>query len=349
MVTHPMAWLSKYALWTCFLSVAPQVIIAIRAVKLFPECRFRMHYWKERTNIGELFKYAGWQLFGSFGTLFRVQAMQVLVNKYFGPAVNTSVALANTVSGHTKTLSAALIGAFQPAIATAFGAGDMERFKSLSFKACRFSAFLSLIFMLPLSLEIHEVMVLWLKEPPRYVDELCLCMLAVYYIDSLLIGYELAVNACGRVAAYQILVGGSMIAIFPISWLMFYFGMGPVWIGYITIIMALVTATRVIIARRVAGLSFRYWLFKVAIPINLVVVLNLFVGYLPKLFIDESFLRVILTTIVVDVGLVTMFWFFVLDAGEKAICVNRIKSLICSFRQQNNSECTRKEFREEKV
>ena len=44
MVTHPGDWLARYALWMCLVSVVPQIIICLRATKVFPECQFRLSY-----------------------------------------------------------------------------------------------------------------------------------------------------------------------------------------------------------------------------------------------------------------------------------------------------------------
>lgn len=116
MVSNPGDWLAKYAFWGMLMSVVPQLIICIRAVKVFPECRFRLHYVGSSRKFKELFCYAGWQSFGCLGAMLRTQGIAVLVNKYFGPKVNSAMTLGSSVASHADTLSSSLIGAFQPAM-----------------------------------------------------------------------------------------------------------------------------------------------------------------------------------------------------------------------------------------
>ena len=119
MVTHPGDWLAKYALWMCLVSVVPQMIICLRATKVFPECQFRLSYAWNKGRVSELSSFAFWQAFGGLGAIFRGQGIQILVNKYFGPAYNASMSIANQVSAQSQTLSGAMQGAFAPAITTA--------------------------------------------------------------------------------------------------------------------------------------------------------------------------------------------------------------------------------------
>ena len=324
MVSHPGAWLSGFAMWTCFLAVVPQVVIAFRAYVLFPECRFRLPYVKDLPRFRELFSYTAWQVFGSLGSLLRAQGMQVLVNKYHGPAVNSSMTIANTVNTHTQSLATSMIGAFQPAIATAYGAGDIPRLKSLSDRACKFGMLGMLVFMLPLSVELSEVMRIWLENPPSFTTELCWCMMAVAFINMMAIGHDLAVNASGRIALYQIVIGGTMILTLPLAWLFSYLGLGPVWIGYANIIMMSITLVRVVFARSILGISITNWAFRIVVPVLCVSGLSASLGYCTRLFLSDSFLRVLLTSAIIDVTLVSLAWFFVFDATERMICVKTL-------------------------
>jgi Na+-driven multidrug efflux pump len=133
----------------------------------------------------------------------------MLINKYFGPQINASMTIANQVSSHTMMLSGAMVGAFQPAITNACGARKYEWMRLMAFRACKFGTLLILIFLIPLAVEIHEVLSIWLKNPPPYTESLCLCMLGVLVIDKSTVGHMVAVNANGKVALYQAFLGSA--------------------------------------------------------------------------------------------------------------------------------------------
>ena len=152
MATHPGAWLMKYAIWVCVVAIAPEIIITLRAFIIFRECRINFAYWWDLARFKQLGSYALWQMFGGLGYIFRTQAIAILVNKYFGPMVNAAMGVANQASSQTQTLAAAMQGAFQPAIATAFGAKDLDLMRKLSMRATKFALVLTLLFMLPVML-----------------------------------------------------------------------------------------------------------------------------------------------------------------------------------------------------
>ena len=91
------------------LALAPQAIIALRGLWIFPECRQRRDPGELRRRIGELGRFAGWLVFGSLGMLLRGQGIQILLNKYFGPPANAAMTVANHVNAQTQTLSMSMV------------------------------------------------------------------------------------------------------------------------------------------------------------------------------------------------------------------------------------------------
>ena len=325
MVTHPGDWLAKYALWMCLVSVVPQVIICLRAIKVFPECRFRLSYAWNRKRVLELSSFAFWQAFGGLGTVLRGQGIQILVNKYFGPDYNASMTLANQVSAQSQTLSGAMQGAFAPAITTACGAGRYDEMRLLAYRTCKFGMLLALIFVLPLALELRTVLSIWLVDPPPCIAELCWCILLMTIIDKSAAGHMLAVAAKGKIAAYQTFLGGSLILTLPLAWIMVAKGWGFVSIGWAMVItMAMCSWGRVWFARKLVGMSARYWMFKIMLPMGLVVGMVGTVGFMLRFMLASGLIRILATTIVCEVLLLPFAWFVLLDSSERLYLTNRI-------------------------
>ncbi|MBR6023087.1 MAG: hypothetical protein IK066_11805 [Kiritimatiellae bacterium] len=328
MVTHPGVWLAKYAFWTCLLAIAPHLLIAVRGIWLFPECRLQRGCGGWGRRIGELARYAGWQMFGSLGALMRGQGIQILLNKYFGPRVNAAMKVANDVNAHTQTLSMAMVGAFQPAIVTAYGAGDLDRMRALAYRACKFSMLFVLVFTLPLGLELREVLRLWLGTPPRYAYGLCLCMFTVTVIDQSSVGHMMAVNARGKIAAYQAFLGGSLLLTLPLAWLFLAAGNGVYSVGVALLSTTVVCAWgRVGFARGLVGMSAWHWLRRILLPVAGVAAVCLGAGCLPRLWMPPSFGRVVATTALCEPVFLLLAWIVLLDGREKAYVVERVRKL----------------------
>lgn len=329
MVTHPGDWLAKYALWMCLVTVVPQMIICARALKVFDECRFKLAYALDKSRICQLSSFAFWQMFGGLGAILKGQGIQILVNKYFGPIYNASMSIGNQVATHSQTLSGAMQGAFAPAITTACGAGRYEEMRALAYRTCKLGMLLALIFMLPLALELRTILTLWLVDPPPYTAELCWCILLMAVIDKSASGHMLAVAAHGKIAAYQIFLGGSLILTLPLAWFMVAKEFEFVSIGWAMVLTMLICSWgRVWFARKLVGMSARYWMFKIMFPLGIVVGVVGAAGYLPHFVLASGLPRVFATTIVCEVLLLPLAWFVLLDSSERLYLTNRIVRLL---------------------
>lgn len=329
MVTHPGVWLARYAFWQLLLILAPQLIIAIRAHTLFPECRFRRAYAWNWSMYKQMLAYTGWNIFGSLGHMLKGQGIAVLVNKYYGPAVNAAMNIANTVSGQTQTLSGAMQSAFTPAITTAAGTGDYGKVRALAFRFCKFGMLLSLIFMLPLALELPEVMRLWLKTPPAYATGLCWMMLLIAFIDSHTLGLGVAIMAKGDIKWYQIVLGGFNLLALPLAWIFAANG-GNVYAVALGILIAwaFLVYGRVLFARRLIGVSVRLWLKTVMLPVLLVLSGSGILASIPHYIMPESYVRVVVTTVVSTIVFLPLAWCFALDFQERSFICDKVRRCV---------------------
>ncbi len=329
MIHHPGVWLAPYALWSCVLTIVPSLIIVVRACVIFPECRLRVRSLFNLADIRELFAFAGWSFFGALGNLLKGAGMTVLVNKMLGPTFNATVTIANTVSSQTQTLAAAMVGAFMPAITTARGAGNRERMITLVHTTCKFGALLVLPLAIPLSLEVEEVLVLWLKTPPQQVGCLCIWLMAILLLEKVTTGHWVVIAANGKIAWYQFIVGTLFILTLPLAWGMMKVGLGIYSVGYALFsTLAAVAVVRLIAVKVLLDISPRYWIFRIFLPLVGVGGVAVSVGLLPRLFFPPSFLRLCITTGVTEVVLIPLVLFTVLDAAERKFLKEKFSAAI---------------------
>ena len=242
---------------------------------------------------------------------------------------NSSMTVANQLAAQTDTLAGSLVGAFQPAIANAYGAKDMGRVQALAFYTCKFGTLLSLLFVLPLALELPEVLDLWLKEPPMYARGLCLFILAAHVIDRMSTGHMLAVNASVKIARYQAVLGGILIATLPIAWYLLNLGGGIYAVGMALVVTSsLCTIGRILMSRSIIGLSAQYWVKSIFFPILFLTACVLIIGMLPQMMFERSFYRVLLTTMLCVFSEITISWFFILSRRERTFIANIIEKKV---------------------
>lgn len=327
MVTHPGYWLTKYALGLMLISVIPALLISIRAIKIFPECRFRLSYMWDMSRFKQVLSYVSWQVIGSGGYVLRHTGVSVLVNKMLGPKANTALTIGNTVSVETSVLTTALNGAFAPAIATACGAGDLNKMRQLAFSSCKFGVALTALFALPLLLEVDEVLKLWLKNPPEFAVEMCIALILSLMIERSIAGHVLAVNSIGKLARFQTIHGISLMLALPVvgvSYWMFpdIWSVGAALIGT----MGFTVFVSLLAAKEATNMSIKVWLTSVMMPNLILCIVSLAVGILPRFFMEQSFIRVVVTTFFTLIAFLPMAWFFVLSKSEREFLTKKLKA-----------------------
>ncbi len=224
--------------------------------------------------------YSGWILLGTLADLFSHQGVSVLVNKIFGPRFNAAQSVGTALSGNCQTLSGSLVGAFWPVITTAYGAGEIEKVRKYVYSVSRMATVLILIFAIPLALEVDEVLLLWLKNPPQYASGLCICGLIYAVVDKTSFGYAIAAHATGRMAAYQIGVGGIFLLALPVATAVALMGGGIYGVAASVVIMRFgVVSARVIFTRRIVDVSAKYWITRILLPLSLLILLSSAVGW----------------------------------------------------------------------
>ena len=331
MISHPGEWLVRYSLWTMIIAVVPQIIIAIRAMIVFKECKLIRGYYFQMDRIVKLTGYAFWQFVGMLGVLLRNQGFTVLVNKFFGPAVNASMAIGNNVANNCNTLSAALTGAFSPAAMNAYGRGDDSYSMRLALRSTKFGALLCGIFFVPIVLELDSILQIWLKTPPRYTYEACLFMLGIIMIDQSVRGVNIAIHSAGKVAMYNLIVGSVHILSLPIAWIL----AREYSIGFVGVLSVLICAKGVgcaigaIIARNVAAFPLRKLVFNIIIPLCLILAVAIGCGVaIRNIFGGVVLLRMPVVFMVGEALLIGLSWCFLLDCEERSYCINQLKSRI---------------------
>lgn len=329
MVTHAGDWLTKYAAWMCLLATVPFALYCLRSFWLFPECRLVRRYWLDRRRILQIGRYAFWQAFSSVGMVFSGQGLQILANKYFGAAVNASMSVSNKVLAHATSLTAATGTAFQPVIAAAYGAGEMDRVRAFAFRTTKLALVFALVFVMPLCLEMDSVLVLWLKNPPPSAAFLCTCVLLAYLGDKLGYGEALAIEASGKVAIYQFAYGCCQALVLVVAWVLAAKGFGVKSIGVGLIVgMALGGIVRVAFAARCVEMPMGHWFRSQLLPACFSSFVAMSAGLAIRLFVPVGVGRIPLTAIAVEAVFVPLVWFCMLDDYEREHLKAKVLNLL---------------------
>jgi len=317
-----------YALYMMAISAGTPLIQIIRAAVKFKACRVRLSYMYNKRYLKELFGFVGWKMFGMSCVVLRGQGTPMLINLHFGPLLNAAYSIAYRLSTQAASLSAAMMGALQPALTAAEGKGDRQKMLGIAMQACKFGTLLVLFFVIPLTLEMDTLLYLWLKTPPEYAGGLCQWMLAMLVVDNMTSGPMLAINAFGKIAAYELIQGSFFLLALPLMWLFFKMGLGPISIGYALFISNLVYCIgRLLFSKHLLEIPVSGWVRQVAVPVLALIAGSATAGWGVMQVVEAGFFRLCLTTGITGIVTLAIGWFWLLNRGERLFAREIIRKM----------------------
>ena len=284
LAVSPWDKLIFYALGLFLIQMLDRMLYGIYCRRHFEEASFRFRFdkniFKEMTNI------AGWSLFGNIAGIGYTQGLNILLNMFFGPVVNAARGVAVTVQGIVCGFVANFQMALNPQITKSYAVKDLDRMHSLIYSSSKFSFYLLFIIVFPIILETDYILTLWLKNVPEYTITFLRLILCIMLVDTLANPLMVSSQATGKVKVYQSVVGGLLLLIVPIAYVVLKMGGNPQSVFIIHLLVAIVAQfARLVIIGRLIEMSISHYLRKVIAPILGVTFLSVIMVLMLKTFI----------------------------------------------------------------
>lgn len=207
--------LITYTLWIVVITAINFFLKYIWCRAKYNECRkLTIHTQRNTSLIKEMIRFSGWNAFGTLALIGRNQGVAVLLNVFWGTAINAVYGIANQVNSQLIYFSTMMTTSMTPQIMKSYGEGNRMRMLDLSVFTCKLSFFLSAVFAIPLLLELPFILKLWLKNVPAYTEVFCSLIIYMFLLMQVYPGLNRAIQACGRIKWYQIFT--SFVLLLPI-------------------------------------------------------------------------------------------------------------------------------------
>lgn len=309
MVTHQGVWLAKYAAGSCFISSLPNIIITMRAVFKYKECRFRVDACIDIQRIRQLAMFAGGRMICAFSQLLGTTGVNILVNKILGPVRNSAMSVAVGLANQSNGLTSSIISAFTPAVTNAAGARDLDKMRKYVYNTCNFSSFSSFLFFVPLAMELHQVMTIWLKDPPLYCPEVCFWIILSLLVENIGGGMGLGVAAVGRIVKFQTCEAIVWLLMLPISYFLMSSQLTIVGVGLAYFLMrCAVLVVRILFERSISGVSVREWIARTLRPLAVVLTFSLPLPLIARFVMPSSFVRLVCVCVLYETVYLILSW-----------------------------------------
>ncbi|MGN0202885.1 MAG: lipopolysaccharide biosynthesis protein [Candidatus Cryptobacteroides sp.] len=269
--------------------------------KNFAECDYKPVFNREITR--EMFSFAGWNFIGSSSAILRDQGGNILINLFFGPAVNAARAAAMSVNSAVSGFVSNFMTALNPQITKSYASGERDYMFELIFQGAKFSFFILSFFAIPIIMTAPYILDLWLEVVPEHTVEFVPLVLVFTLSESLAHPLVTAMLATGNIRNYQLIVGGCQLLNLPLSYLFLKLGYPPECVFVVAILLSvLCEMVRLLMLKNMIGLPVASFLKNVYFKSILVFLLSCALPLLLRCLIGMedvvSFLVIVLVSLV---------------------------------------------------
>ena len=321
----PWDKLITYALLLSLVDLLIRIVYGLYCKKHFEECKYHLK-WNTQL-LKQMGGFSGWQFLTNACWIINTQGINILMNMYFGVAVNAARGVSNQVDGAIMRFVSSFTTALNPQITKNYAKGDKEALYSLVCNGAKYTFFLMLLFQLPAILEANTLLHLWLNEVPER---------AVIFLQLTMVGTMLnmlgntqltACMATGNIKKYTIVITLIGFMVFPFSWLCFALGLSPdsSYVVFIFIYIVLLFS-RLYFMRSLIGLPIMLFIntvFRKIVPVTIIASIFpfFFVSYM-----DSNWQRLIGTIIICSLCSIISIYFIGINGDERKKIITIIKN-----------------------
>lgn len=156
------------------------------------------------------------------------QGINLLMNMFFGPAVNAARGIAVQVQNSVSSLVWNFQGASIPQIVKLYAEGERDSYVKLVNSSSKVSFFIFYLMVIPICFEMHMLLHIWLGQTTEYM--ILFSILVLVNVLTAAFGGTLVflIQATGKIKGFQIFSSIANALVFPITYVFFKLGFNPI-------------------------------------------------------------------------------------------------------------------------
>lgn len=326
----PIDKLIYYAILMCTVAVIVRLTYGHYCKKHFTECTYHFHWDKD--ILKQMFGFAGWNFIGASSVVFRDQGGNIILNIFFGPTVNAARGIANQVNTAITGFVQNFMTALNPQITKSYASGDGEYMMTLIFQGARLSFYMLLLLSLPVLINTHYILVIWLKIVPEHAVLFVRLILIFAMCESISNPLITAMLATGKIRNYQIVVGGLQLLNLPLSYICLKMGFVPESILVVAIIISLACLfARLYMLRGMIGLSSILYMKNVFLNVLAVALLSTIIPDMLFYYMKETFFSFIIITLIAVLCTLVVEFYIGCNQKERFFVLNKVRNIKNKF------------------
>lgn len=325
MAALPYDHLISFALLMLTVAVAVFLLYYVFASRKFPECRYSGA--QDRKICRELMSFFGFNMIGNFGSLFNVQAISVLINRFFGLVYNAANGIAMTVSNLVNALTGNLMIAFTPPITKAVASCENEKIESLTKLGMTMSLFFFAVFAIPVVVETEPIMSIWLGRGnvPVMSEVFCRLIVAGLLFEVIRRIAIISIHATGRLQRISIIIG-SILTLNPfVAWILLrHYPSAPLVYCCTIAANAILAIIAVLLIKRYFKWFKSWGLLFAVFKMLVVIVASGFAAWAVSRQMEPSFWRILVSGACSTILLCVLTYLFCLTKDNRRVVVDYI-------------------------
>lgn len=316
-----------YAALLAIIAIMIRVIYGIYCKRNFGDCQCD---WRlNKSFLKEMSAFAGWNLIGTIAFIAKEQGINILLNLFFGAAVNAARGIAYQVLGALNGFVGNFQLAINPQIVKLYSVNEKKEMFNLVFRGSKFSFLIFWLFALPIIIEAPFILHIWLVEVPEYAVIFVRLVLVTSLLETLSGPLITSMHASGKVRNYQIIVGGISLLTLPIGYLLLLFGFPPysvMWLGIVISILCLIA--RIVLLNGMIGFPAISFIKDVLFRVLLVSIISLILPIFLYHSFSDTFISFFITIVVCLFISICSSFYIGLVRLERQLVMSKVNAFI---------------------
>lgn len=322
----PFDRLISYGILIFIVTLSIQLTYVLYCSKKNEECHFKLFY--DKTITKPMLSFSMWDVFGNFGIMMRGQGVNIILNLFFGPAINAACGFSNYAQGAVKSFSDNFMMAIRPSIVKSYSRKEYESMENYMINASKYSFCLMTLLSVPLIFETKFVIDLWLKTPPPFTYEFCAISLGINLVRTLFAPLMFGIHATGKIRNMSIANGSILFLIVPISYALLRMGFSPLipFIVDFFLMFVLAGSCLFFLKQNLQEFHIGHYLSKATLPSLIIGILVFSIVYGVKLLYGEdSIIRFILLCLTSTISTAIVTYLVALDEKTKMLVLVKLR------------------------
>lgn len=316
--------LITYAVLMVVVFVVIRFVYGLYCHKNFEETRSGFVF--DRGLIREMLGFAGWNSLASGTYVVNTQGVNLLVNHFFGVALNAARHYTTQVDGIVKQFVTNVVVSINPQITKSYVTGNKDYSFELVRKACKYTYLIILVFAVPVFFEAESLLRLWLGTVPEWTALFTKLTLVCLVLDVICTPFSTLILADGKIRDFYLWSSCVTILMFPVTWVVYHLG-APAYASYLVFVgvYLVADAVKLVVLNRKTCFPIGAFVREVLLRVLPPTVFSAAAAWAAFALIPEGLARLAAVLVASTIAMAAAVFVFSLTPGERSFVISKLR------------------------